>query len=115
MKISVTRAVFGKEFEDLGRAESWSREGLDVLFEHLDNTRGENEELDVGAIDSQFAEYPSARKACDDIGIKYSICYRDDDDEVEDEEDTESGALRRLKRRMQTVLELKSGGVIVEE
>lgn len=115
MKVTVTKSLFAREFADLDRTKHWTPQGLAALFDHLDETRDENEELDVQQIDSEFAEYPSARKACDDNDIKYRIWYLDDDDKDEDEEETEMSALRRLRSRMKTVLELDNGGVIIEE
>lgn len=44
-------------FEYFGRGDSFSNEGFDALFDYLEETLGEDYELDVIAIDSEITEY----------------------------------------------------------
>lgn len=112
MKVTVTFSIFRQSFEDQGRLDNWSLDGLRALFEHIEDTYDEDIELDVQELDGTYAEYDSARAACDDNGIKYSMIL--DDDEEEDEYEIEADALCRLKKRMTAVIEFP-GGVVTAE
>lgn len=118
MIIKVTFGRFEQEFENAGRGGSWTKGGLRALFDYLEEF--DDYELDAVGLDCEWCEYPSAREACEDIGIDFDIAYEEDEDgedtETEIEDDTEANALDALKRipSISSVIEF-DGGVIVRE
>ena len=62
MFTTVTENDFYQAFKDYGRADSWSREGLGILYEWL-NEVNPDLELDVIALDCEFCEYESMEEA----------------------------------------------------
>jgi hypothetical protein len=84
-------------------SNAWSRSGAFALAEHLqelEDSTGEQIEFDAVAIRCDFAEYPSAVEAHNDITSGHDL--------TEDEEQT---ALERM-REIGEVIEF-NGGVIV--
>lgn len=72
---------FYQAFHDMGRADQFSREALDLLFEYLEQYEedtGQPYELDVIALCCEFAE-----DAVEDIAENYSIDLTDALDEDE--------------------------------
>ena len=62
MKTTITEQNFIDAFYDYGRGNNFSREGLEQLFEfleELEESTGEEMELDVIAICCDFTEYDS--------------------------------------------------------
>ena len=73
MKSLVTRGLFGDAFRRAGRIGRWTEDGLDALYDYLiegEMDSGDEIELDVIAICCEFAEYPSAAEAAEDLGIE---------------------------------------------
>ena len=84
MKQTVYLSDFRDSFHQAGRGTQFSYEGLEVLFDYLENLEadaGEDLELDVIAICCDFAE-----DAWQDIAANYSIEIDTDQDEDEQEE-----------------------------
>lgn len=83
MKTTVTEHDFIQAFNDIGRADQFSREGLAVLFEYLEQYEeetGEEIELDVVALCCDFYE-----GSYSDIARDYSIDIDSmDEDEIAD-------------------------------
>lgn len=99
MKITVTQNDFVNAFQKI-RPQNFSPNGLKALFEHLEELEscmGEELELDVIAFCCDFAEYPDAMTAAEDLGF-----------DAEDEDD----AFDRLNS--ETTLIDFDGGIIVE-
>ena len=62
MKTTVTRHDFHDAFRRMGREDQFSYEGLNALFEYLEEyeeSTGEELELDVIALCCDYAEYSS--------------------------------------------------------
>lgn len=62
---------FTKQFERYGRKNQFSHEGLEALFEHLEqieDVTGENIELDVVALCIDYTEYNSIDDILQDYG-----------------------------------------------
>jgi hypothetical protein len=72
MKITVTLPSFRQAFQDAGRGDHFSWEGLEVLFNFLEEQEedtGTEMELDVSALCWDFAEKPPAAIAAAALGI----------------------------------------------
>ena len=85
MKTTVSRYDFERAFVDANRKENFSYEGLGLLFayfEDLEESTGEEIELDVIAICCEYAE-----DTVSDIARNYSIDLNGADLEDEDYED----------------------------
>lgn len=81
MKTSVSLYDFREAFRACGRAENFSHEGLEVLFDYLEEyeeSTGEELELDVIALCCDFYE-----DTVEDIARSYSIDLTDCEDEDE--------------------------------
>ena len=64
----VSETGFIRAFEDYGRNDQFSREGLRALFDHiytLSEETGQGWELDVIAVCCSFTEYDSLQEAAD--------------------------------------------------
>jgi hypothetical protein len=108
MKITVDQNEFVRRFLAI-RPEQFSSEALVALFDFIDEQErdlGEEQELDVIAICCDWTEYPSALEAAEAYGFK----AKDSEDERADK--SEEDALWFLRDET-TVLELKSGAVVV--
>lgn len=57
MKITVDKSLFREMFEKSSRANDFSHEGLDVLFDYLDETYEDDYEFDLIEICCEFADY----------------------------------------------------------
>jgi len=75
MKIIVDKHTFNDLFKQ-NRPDSFTYEGLNALFNHLDTDDNEDLELDVIALDSTYTEYD-----INDLDDTYSIF---DDEDTED-------------------------------
>lgn len=72
MKQSVTFTMFREAFRNAGRADQFSHEGLEALFDYLEELEadtGEQIELDVIALCCDFWE-SSAEEVCHDFGLE---------------------------------------------
>jgi len=108
MKVTVDQTEFVRRFLAI-RPEKFSCEALVALFDFLDKKEedlGEEQELDVIAICSEWTEYGSVIVAAEAYGFK----AKDAEDERADK--SEDDALWFLRDET-TVLELKSGSVVV--
>ena len=103
MKKTTTVSEFIDSFDKMGRGDSFSYKGFQALFSYLseyEEATGEEIELDVVAIDGDFAEYGDALEAAEDCGWDA------------DDEETEAGALEFLEANT-TVIE-GEGFIIIE-
>ena len=78
MKTTVSRYDFERAFVDADRKENFSYEGLNALFDYLEDYEeqtGQEIELDVIALCCDYCE-----NTWRDIARNYSIDLRDDDD-----------------------------------
>jgi hypothetical protein len=64
---SIGRYEFAQAFKDYGRDKAWTREGLNILFDYLDEW--EEFELDVVAIDCDYCEM-NVHDIADDYSIE---------------------------------------------
>jgi len=84
MKTTVDFSDFREAFRNYGRADSYTREGLEMLFNHfeeLESDTGTEMELDVIAICCDYDE-----THWEDVASNYSIDLsdcEDDDDKIE--------------------------------
>lgn len=110
MKATIGINEFRRAFEDHGRGSQYSHEGLGLLFEYLQNledSTGEEMELDVVGICCDWSEYESAVAAVLDM-----TNWRPDKSVDEDEQ--EAQALEYLRECSNIIDWLDSGGVIVQ-
>jgi len=106
MKSNVGRCEFSDAFRDMGRGDSFSYDGLNALYDYLEQLEedtGEEIELDVIALDCKYSEYDSALEVAEEYGWE--------PDEDDDEDEREEAALRWLQDR--TTVITFTGGVIV--
>lgn len=81
MKITVTENMFVDAFADYGRAENFSREARELLFqyfEEIEDGSGEEMELDPIAVCCDYSE-----DSWEDIAANYDIDLSDAEDEDE--------------------------------
>ena len=83
MKTSVTFCTFQRAFERMDRANQFSREGLETLFDYLEayeDGTGEEIELDVIALCCDYTESTFAEVARDyNIHIDFEGCSDDEE------------------------------------
>lgn len=72
---SINLSEFRTAFHNMGRGDQFSYEGLEILFESLENTDGEEMELDVIAFCCDYSEDSE-----DIIRSSYSHMLEEDDD-----------------------------------
>lgn len=110
MKTTVSLYDFREAFRTCGRAEQFSHEGLEVLFDYLEQYEedtGEELELDVIALCCDYSEDTVA-----DIARNYSIDLSDLDPEDDDYEEQCTEAVRDyLNENTQLVGETSTGFV----
>jgi hypothetical protein len=83
MKTTITLSSFREAFQDAGRGDHFSWEGLEVLFdflEELEEDTGAEMELDVMALCSDFAERTPAA-----IAVAFGITSASETDITENE------------------------------
>ena len=74
IKTDVTRYDFHEAFNQCGRGNQFSNEGLDLIYDHLNDyelTEDSNIDLDVIAICCEFSEYDSLKDFQYDYGDEY--------------------------------------------
>ena len=74
IKKDVTRNDFHEEFKQCGRGDQFSSEGLDLIYDHLNDyelTEDSSIDLDVIMICCHFAEYDSLKDFQCDYGDEY--------------------------------------------
>ena len=74
MKITLNFDGFERAFQRYGRGEQFSYEGLQALFEWLEDIEsdmGEEQELDVIGLCCEFAEFENLKEFQDDYGTDY--------------------------------------------
>ena len=101
MKTAVNSYQFHRAFEEMNRKDNFTYDGLNALFEYLEQYEedtGEEIELDVIAICCDFSEYASLAEFQADYGTEYETIddIRDnttviDIDLDEDEDGNEDG------------------------
>lgn len=115
MKTSVNFYDFCRAFETCGRNENFSYEGKRALFEYLEEleeSTGEEIELDVVALCCDYAEYATAADCIAETG--YAVTFQPDEDEAPEEaaERHEAECLEYLQDNT-TVIEF-DGGIIIQ-
>lgn len=83
MKITVDFSAFRAAFHDMGRGDTFSREALRIIFDHLEECEensGEERELDVIAICSDFVEWEKSDHADEDVREEEDEAKRNSDD-----------------------------------
>jgi hypothetical protein len=108
MVITVNKNIFIQRFQDYGRGENFSYDGLTALFEHLDECGTVDQELDVIAICCEFSEC-SEEGLISDYG--YLVEYEEFEDDNENEEKIK--AIVSALEDKTTVLTLRNGLYIV--
>ena len=86
MKQTVNIHEFRAAFYRMGRKDNFSYEGLEILFDYLEEFEqdiGEEIELDVVALCCDYAESPIDELICD-YSIDISDCDPDDAEAIED-------------------------------
>jgi hypothetical protein len=115
MKQSVNLHTFRESFRTMGRHEQFSWQGLEALFDYLEELEdaiGDEVELDVIALCCDYSEHYSACEAAQEYG--WSGTDRDEDESEEDySERAEDEALEWLRDRT-SVIEVSSGSVIIQ-
>lgn len=110
MKTTVSRYDFERTFVDAGRKDQFSYEGLNALFDYLEDYEeqtGEEIELDVIALCCDYSE-----ETAEDIARNYSIDLSHLDAEDDDYEDQCTEAVRDyLNENTQLVGETSTGFV----
>lgn len=74
MKIAVSLRMFKQAFRDYGREEQFSEEGLEAMFEFIENMEadtGMEWELDVIALCCEFTEYDNIGEFNYDYDTEY--------------------------------------------
>ena len=115
MHTTVTSAMFADAFRRMGRENQFSREALEALFNYLEEYEqdsGEEIELDVIGLCSEFTEYESAITAAEDYGFTSELEAEDYEDAESYEDAWEEEALEWLQDR--TVVISFDDGFIVK-
>lgn len=110
MKTTVSRYDFERAFVDAGRKDQFSYEGLNALFDYLEDYEeqtGEEIELDVIALCCDYAEDTVA-----DIARNYSIDLSHLDAEDDDYEDQCTEAVRDYLNENTTLVGETSTGFV---
>lgn len=92
IKLEVTKQMFIEEFKRCGRGEQFSREGLEALFDYLENLSEEcNEDIDLDVISlccsytettlAQFKKENSGYESLDEIRDCTSVIVITEDKE----------------------------------
>jgi predicted ArsR family transcriptional regulator len=108
METTVSLYDFREAFRQAGRAEQFSYEGLEVLFdmlESLEDDTGEEIELDVIALCCEYSEETS-----EEIAANYSI----DISECEDEDEIKDAVLEYLNENTFVAGETATGIVYAQ-
>ena len=107
---AINKYEFERAFDDHGREDQFSYDGLNALFGYLENygeETGEAVELDVIALCCDYCEYDNALEAA----IAYG--YTPDEDEDEDEDEIEEAATEYLNDR--TMVIVFDSGIIIQQ
>ena len=104
----ISKYDFTEAFKTMGRSGQFSYEGLQALFDYLEDYEedtGKSIELDVIAICCDYAEYDSALEAAEESGFT--------PDEEDDSEEQEEAAIDYLNDRT-TIINV-GGGIIIQQ
>lgn len=107
----VSKYDFSSAFHRAGRGDQFSHAALDALFDYLEEMEsdlGEEIELDVIGLCTEWSEYSSALEAAEGAG------YEKDEDEDQDEDEIEEAALDWLRDQAGTVIEVGDGSVVIQ-
>lgn len=109
----VTESAFIDAFENMGRADNFSNDGLRALFNFIEETN-DNTQLDVVALCSEYSEYESATEAAKEYGIEGDP----DDDGIDPDPEAQAEAaeayfLRDLQDS--TIVIEFDGGIIIQD
>ncbi|MCD6162597.1 MAG: hypothetical protein J7K40_09325 [candidate division Zixibacteria bacterium] len=74
MKQTVSLGDFRDAFQKMGRGDNFSYEGLEALYDFLEECEGEDYELDVIALCCAYSEYGDVEAYADVYGLPYDIC-----------------------------------------
>ena len=114
MHITVNSSIFADAFSYMGRDDQFSCTGLNALFAYLEDfeqKEGEDLELDVIGLCSDFTEYVTAVEAASDYGFTTELESDDYEDVESYEEAKENEALEWLQDRTEVIL-FNSGLII---
>ena len=106
MKQTINQNMFMDAFEKAGRGDQFSYDGLQSLFEYLEELEldtNEEMELDVVAICCDFTEYDTALEAAEGYGWEAAD---------EDREEQEEAAIEWLGER--TLIINAGSGIIIQ-
>ncbi|RLC85440.1 MAG: hypothetical protein DRJ03_11690 [Chloroflexi bacterium] len=106
----VTKGNFYQEFAQAGRADSWSYNGLEVLYDYLEENYPDMEVDPVG-LDGSFAEYE-----VDDLIAEHDIEVDPDyleGGEYEDEDEVRSEVIKFLERKTSVIGETSLGTIVL--
>ena len=109
MKQTLNSSDFHREFEAYGRADQFSYQGLDALFEYLEefeDSTGEEMDLDVIGLCCDFTEYDTAQEAAEQT---VDMDTHDVDDDTTEEEYVE------ILQDEVSVIAVPNGRVIVHQ
>ncbi len=107
MKQTIYLSDFREAFIHMGRGKQFSYDGLEALFDFLEECEDPNDEmeLDVIALCCEFSEYPSAIDCINDCGYGFTPSGTD-------EEEQEEEALDYLNDN--TIVIPFDGGIIIQ-
>jgi hypothetical protein len=111
---TVSQNDFRDAFRQAGRQGQFSFDGLNALFEHLEeyeDSTGASMELDVIAICCDFSEYSNAVEAAKEQGFEPDE-REEDQDEDDYTEATEAAALEYLQDNTQVIQH--DSGIIIQ-
>lgn len=115
MHINVNSYMFADAFRRMDRENNFSREALEALFNYLEEYEqdtGEDLELDVIGLCSDFTEYGTAVDAAADYGFTSELEAEDYEDAESYEDAKESEAREWLEDR--TIVINFDGGLIIQ-
>ena len=107
MKTTVNQFDFVDAFRQAGRENQFTYEGLQALYEYLEEYEedtGEEIELDVIALCCEFTEYESIQECADNYGLQ--SCQ-------EEEEDIEEELLAQISNNTQVII--FDTGIIIQD
>ena len=114
MHITVDFSMFADAFRRMGREDQFSREALEALFNYLEDYEqdtGEDIELDVIGLCSDFTEYGTAVEAAADYGFTTEL-EADDYNSPEDFEEAKESEAREWLEDRTIVIDFDNGLII---
>jgi len=116
MKKSITKCQFHDEFKAYNRQDNFSYDGLNALYDYLEQYEedtGCDVELDVIAICCEYTEYDSADEAASEYFEYEGMEFDDNGEEMLSPEEVEKKAIDFLQER--TSIILFDSGIIIQD